>query len=189
MSGQFTGDKPPEGAASAKRSCRLNPGTTTQPQFLYRPYPSPSSPAVRCGGGQNPPQKKRSYGERTLFQLAAPRDFTAGSPPALVSLYARANQLPRSAFSPSAKTEGDSRGLPGSRPSGPQSVARCQGHVPSSSSLNPVVPHPPPPFESPFVHPSSLVPSKEVNTKGRPTLRAPKSLAQQIYGWDLKARL
>lgn len=134
------------------------------------------------------PAQKKVMETELSFQLAAPRDFTTGSPPALVSLYARANQLPRSASSPSAKTEGDSRGLPGSRPSGPPRVLPgARGtFLPllPSTQLCPIRPHP-------LKARSSLVPSlpKKGNTKGRPTLRAPKSLAQQIYGWDLEARL
>lgn len=78
-------------------------------------------------------------------QLATPRDFTTGSPPALVSCYARANQVPRSSSSPSAKTEAIHADCPGLEQVAPQSVARSQGHVPPlvpSTQLCPIRPHP-----------------------------------------------
>lgn len=152
------GHKPPEGAASAEPSCRLNPGTT-QPQILYRPYPFPS-PAVRCVG-QNPP-KKKVMEQRTLFQLAAPRDFTTGlHPPSChftpgpITFLVAHPPRPR-------KPAGDSSGWPGSRTSGPWSVPGARGTFlllfPQPSVC---VPHPPPPLESPFVRPSSPPPKKK----------------------------
>lgn len=93
-------------------------------------------------------------------QLATPRDFTTGSPPALVSCYARANQVPRSSSSRSAKTEAIHADCPGLEQVAPQSVARCQGHVPPLVPSTQLWPHPPPPLESPFVRPSSPPPKK-----------------------------
>lgn len=121
------------------------------------------------------PAQKKVMEKETFFQLAAPRDFTAGSPPALVSLYARANQLPRSASSPSAKTEGDSRGLPGSRPSGPPRVLPgARGTFLPLLPSTQCVPHPPPPLESPFV--PRPPPSKEGEHKGSPDAPGTKKL-------------